>query len=87
MDDESKQLLRNIRDVVAARVDQSVTALDEPDSLDTPGLFETAHLIGKMLLACTLVPIFAGPVLIYKIVRGLNDKDDPRNQKPPPDPP
>lgn len=53
-------------------------AMDEPDSFDTPGLHETAHLIGRTILLAMVTPILAGPMLIYGFVRGLNDRDDPR---------
>jgi hypothetical protein len=59
----------------------------EADSLDTPGLYETSRLIGKMILAAPLALIIAGPILVYGLIRGLNDKDDPRYAKRPPDPP
>jgi hypothetical protein len=83
MDDEAKQLLHDIRVAVAGNGETNAKWLDEPDSLDTPGLFETARLIGKMLLVAALTPIIAGPMLIYGFVHGLNDKDDPRFAKRP----
>jgi hypothetical protein len=61
--------------------------LDDSDSLDTPGLMETAHIIGKIIIGLALAPLIAGPMLIYGVVRGLNDKDDPRYAGRPPNGP
>jgi hypothetical protein len=87
MDGEARPLLRDIRDAIAASGDKIAKPVEEPDSLDTPGLHEAARLIGKMLLIAALTPFIAGPMLIYGFVRGLNDKDDPRYGKLPPDAP